>query len=171
VYETRKATSEELQRGILALRGTAQGIEAQRMYLEEKKWLAPKLHGEARVAQFKSQYWYEAEPDHSATVMTNPKTKESYINVEGSAMGCGGFYAVATFKITDQTLIEVTSPWPTTAARDIGYTLGRFLPDAAAQIEESAHPIFFNRFLLYANNGTGWVPSKHFSGPRFTCGC
>jgi hypothetical protein len=105
--------------------------------------------------------------------MTNPKTKESYINVEGNAMGgwCGGFYAVATFKITDQTLIEVTSPWPIAAARDIGYTKVRYPPDTAAQLSEMPQPIFFNSLLLYANNGTGWIPSKHFSGPRLTCGC
>jgi hypothetical protein len=173
VYETRKATADELQRGILALHRTAQGIESQKAYLEAKKVLAPKLDGPYRAALLAPDNWYESEPNHSATVITNPKTKESYISVEGSAMGgpCGGLYVIATFKITDQNLIEITPPAPMVAAREIGYNLVRFLPDSAVQLPEVTQPILFNRFLLYLNNGTGWVPAKHASGPRLICGC
>jgi hypothetical protein len=168
VYETRKATADEVQRAVSSLHRTAQGQEAQRTYMEWKQ-----RPTEVANLSYAASHWYEAEPEALATVVTNPVTKESYINVELSALGgpCGGLYALATFKITDQDLIEVTPRWPAATARDAGYTLWGFLPSGAAQLPESAQLMFFNDNLLYAHNGTGWVPTKHASGPRLMCGC
>ncbi|HTM44863.1 MAG TPA: hypothetical protein VL137_07910 [Polyangiaceae bacterium] len=173
-YETRKASPEELQRAILALNHTAQGREAQRMYLAAKQKAAADNPDQPLDSKYTPLNWYQSKPEATATVMTNPKSKESYVNIEIYTTDgpCdGGFYALATFKITDQNLIEITPQWPETAARDLGYTLYGFLPETGAQLPENAQPVFFSGCLLYANNGTGWVPAKHDSGPRLICGC
>jgi hypothetical protein len=168
VYETREATADELRRVVLALDRTVQGQDAQRTYLDWKQ-----RPSEVANAAYAASHWYEAEPEAHAKVMTNPVTKESYINVELSALGgpCGGLYALALFKVTDQNLIEITPQWPAAAARDIGYSHWGFLPEGATQLAESAQPVFFNGGLLYAHNGTGWIPTKHASGPHMMCGC
>lgn len=168
VYETRKATPDEVQRAVAALDRTVQGQDAQKTYLEWKQ-----RPSEVANPSYAAAHWYEAEPETTAKVVTNPVTKESYITVELSALGgpCGGLYALAMFKITDQNLIEITPQWPTAAARDVGYSLWGFLPEGAAQLAENPQIVFFNGSLLYAHNGTGWVPAKHASGPRMMCGC
>jgi hypothetical protein len=168
VYETRKATTDEVQRAIVALDRTAQGRDAQKTYLEWKQ-----RPSEVANAAYAAAHWYEAEPETTVKVVTNPATQESYITIELSALGgpCGGLYALAMFKITDQELIEITPQWPAAAARDVGYSLWGFLPEGAAQLAESPQLVLFNGNLLYAHNGTGWVPAKHASGPRMMCGC